>query len=302
MTRDHDGTLRVTFEGIQTAKDLARKQAQEQRANILNTARRTERGHFDFSGRNLHGRALSDMNLNLANLRQANLQQADLSHATLGGASAEGADFSGASLAATDLRHLKAAGAVFQRANLRAAQLRRANLRAADLRGSDWEGAVLDCTDLREADMRGAVGLDKVVFGTDHTRWSKPRAWPTSILWDAATRWPDGFDPHTGTYAPPPDQKGGGGVFEEETVAAPIAVAAEPRKVLIGPFEFETDQAKTEPPAAAAPGGRKCSVCHSPFRAEIEQTVAAGVSLRTVEEKWRVSRSAVSRHRQHCGN
>ena len=99
--------------------------------------------------------AIPRTDLRYARLSRLNLGQARLSHANLRRARIHGADLRGALMADTDLG---------------LADLGSSDLRGADLRGVDLRGANLTGARLEGATLHGA------------------RA-------DAATRWPDGFDP-----------------------------------------------------------------------------------------------------------
>jgi uncharacterized protein YjbI with pentapeptide repeats len=103
----------------------------------------------------LDGSDLEDTDLRNANLNEAHLRGASLRHAYLDDADVRGASLGGADLTA----------ACLCRADLRGADLRRARLPGADLRGADLRGALLEHADL------------------------------AGVKADAATRWPDGFDP-----------------------------------------------------------------------------------------------------------
>jgi hypothetical protein len=88
-----------------------------------------------------------------------------LAHAPLSGAVLSGADLQNATLRGADLL----------RADLRLADLAGADLRGADLRGVNFRGADLRGTDLREARLAQA----------DFSH----------VLYDAQTRWPQGYGP-----------------------------------------------------------------------------------------------------------
>jgi uncharacterized protein YjbI with pentapeptide repeats len=147
----------------------------------------------DLDDTDLRQTKLQDARLTGANLQQAYLQEAHLQRADLRGANLRGADLRGANLQGadlsevqiprshvvdlvdvgrdgsrlrqTDLQGARLDGANLQQANLRRADLRGASLRGADLRGANLQGAQLEGADLTQA----------------HT--------------DAATAWPDGFQP-----------------------------------------------------------------------------------------------------------
>jgi len=63
--------------------------------------------------------------------------------------------------------------------------------------------------------------------------------------------------------------------------------------------EFALDDEPADDPLAAVAKGR-CSVCDHAEADAIQQALVAGESLRTLEERFGVSRSALSRHRQHA--
>lgn len=123
---------------------------------------------------------LSGTNLCKVNLTGVNLRKADLQRARLDGASLMGADLSSASLFSAELsgaQMLKAdlSDANLMRANLAEANLLEANLTRALLLEANLTGALLAEADLTEADL----------FAADLTR----------VLYDDATRWPNGFTP-----------------------------------------------------------------------------------------------------------
>jgi hypothetical protein len=135
-----------------------------------------------------------------ARLRHAGLRGADLQAAVLGGADLAGADLSGANLVGVDLWHT--------------------NLQHARLRQADLAGAALIGTDLRGADLRGAdlSGAKLFLTPADLLKWPPGGPPPpdphhprniltlTGARYDAATRWPQGFDPlkHRAVKIPPP--------------------------------------------------------------------------------------------------
>jgi helix-turn-helix, Psq domain len=73
------------------------------------------------------------------------------------------------------------------------------------------------------------------------------------------------------------------------------------RKMLLDEYVLGEEAAVDEP---AAPESKQtpspaCSICGHPKHAEIEAALSAGTSLREAAERYGVSRSALSRHRQH---
>jgi hypothetical protein len=100
---------------------------------------------------------------------------ADLAKVDLSGRDLQVADLQSANLAGASL-----AGANLQRSFLASADLSNANLRSADLTGAD-----LACADLTSAQLTGTCLRDA----------SLNEACLEGVQWDAATVWPDGFDP-----------------------------------------------------------------------------------------------------------
>jgi hypothetical protein len=103
-----------------------------------------------------------------------------LSHADLSRADLSGADLSSVDLHASNLREAKLLGANLERADLHRCHLGSADLTAAILRSSN----------LRAANLHGAM-----LFGADLRRANLRRASFREAEADAATRWPQGFDP-----------------------------------------------------------------------------------------------------------
>ncbi|MBI3948562.1 MAG: pentapeptide repeat-containing protein [Armatimonadetes bacterium] len=112
-----------------------------------------------------------------ADLHGRHLWGADLGKAKLAGANLEGAQLSDADLEKADLR----------RANLRGASMVRARLVGACLQGADLSGASLWGASVEGADLRDATLTDANLLG---------------CVYDAATRWPDGFDPKAHPVVP----------------------------------------------------------------------------------------------------
>jgi hypothetical protein len=100
---------------------------------------------------------------------------ADLAKVDLSGRDLQVADLQGANLAGASLARAK-----LQRSFLASADLSNANLGSADLTGAD-----LACADLTNAQLTGTCLRDA----------SLNEACLEGVKWDAATIWPDGFDP-----------------------------------------------------------------------------------------------------------
>jgi uncharacterized protein YjbI with pentapeptide repeats len=157
----------------------------------------------DLRGSSLAGATLRDasligIDLRGANLNQAHFNRANLRCALLTRATASQTRFSGASLRDANL----------QETDLGAAVLSLVDAQGLDLRGAVLETAVLDGADLSEALLHGA-NLGTAVFG--------PTTYPERPLllkdarYDAATRWPQGFDPAAAgamIAEPPPPEAG----------------------------------------------------------------------------------------------
>lgn len=92
---------------------------------------------------------------------------------------------SGHTLAGASLRSASLAGANLQGAGMRGADLFRADLQLADLQGADMRGADMRGVNLRGADLRGTDFRDARMHRSDIHY----------AIYDAATRWPHGFDP-----------------------------------------------------------------------------------------------------------
>lgn len=133
--------------------------ASHDRGRLQATAR-VNLTNADLSGADLRRQVLLGKRFDNAQLPGANLSSAVADHASF-----RRADLSGALLRRAALR-----GADFSHADLRYAHLSGALLQGAVLRGADFSGADLSGADLRHADLRNA-------------------------RYDAATRWPSGFDP-----------------------------------------------------------------------------------------------------------
>jgi len=169
----------------------------------------------DLTGAFLGGALLRQALLTNAWLAEAELQQADLSHAVLSHANLSNATLASANLAGADL-----SGAYLRRADLVRANLRRATLRDAKLFGADLRHAWLDGAHLADAnltdvmfsgaimtraDLTGANLTDGTLAGATLTQADLRGANLHNVYlreanlrgarYDAATRWPAGFDP-----------------------------------------------------------------------------------------------------------
>ena len=111
-----------------------------------------------------------------------------------------------------NLQEVNLRGADLQGANLLGANLRGASLQAANLRGAKLPYAWLSGADLAGADLRGAILTETsgatIVFDVPKylpqslqfgSHCSSPvdlaRVNLTGAIYDAATRWPESFDP-----------------------------------------------------------------------------------------------------------
>ncbi len=126
-------------------------------------------------GAHLDGANLADTRLRGARLERSSLEGADLRAADL-----RGARLGGASLNGADLR-----GANLEEGSLRGARLRKARLGDARLGGADLRGANVQDADLAGADLVGADCM--------------------GAIYNAATRWPQGFEPPMDAYEIGPD-------------------------------------------------------------------------------------------------
>lgn len=125
---------------------------------------------------------LDGSDLRGANLRDANLRNSSLSEANLAGAVLVGADLREvqmalADLSGSDMRDVVALAVVPIDGVRRVVDMFGVNLRGADLRGADLSGVSILAADLREADLQGA-----------NLR---------GAIYDAETRFPEGFDPRS---------------------------------------------------------------------------------------------------------
>jgi hypothetical protein len=111
----------------------------------------------------------------------------------------QGASLVAAQLGYANLQQLNLEGADLRDADLRCADLREAVLRNANLTGADLRGARLDSAQFAGSTLRGADlrGADLVGRGVRHTGWATDLASAdlAGARYDAATRWPWGFDP-----------------------------------------------------------------------------------------------------------
>jgi formylglycine-generating enzyme required for sulfatase activity len=121
----------------------------------------------------------------------ADLRRCDLSHRNL-----DDADFSSA-----DLSRALLSRATLRRANLMSATLHEANLSGAKLKQADLTRANLSGANLKKADLTGAT-----LCGTNLTDASLKDAVLLDVQFDAATRWPEGFDlaQHNAALSAPP--------------------------------------------------------------------------------------------------
>jgi uncharacterized protein YjbI with pentapeptide repeats len=123
----------------------------------------------NLAGLQLRCADLSGMGMTRAILRQADLAQADLSFANLAYANLE--------------------KAILARANLSCAMLISASLAETDLREANLRHASLFQADLHGATLEGALLMGADLTGVNLTDAKLCRA-----VYDARTRWPDGFD------------------------------------------------------------------------------------------------------------
>jgi uncharacterized protein YjbI with pentapeptide repeats len=182
----------------------------------------------DLHGKDLSHKEMKNEALNRADLSGANLQSTDLTNATMQGAILRGADLQGANLTTADLSEADLRGANLKQAKLQDAKFVKANLegddvylangvrrdeetihkqqralenagadiavlaqhngyitfKEANLRGAKLHGS-LDGADFRRADLRGANFAD--ITDPGKAKWR-------GAIYDATTRWPDGFN------------------------------------------------------------------------------------------------------------
>ena len=157
----------------------------------------------DLRGASLVGASLRDASLIGIDLRGANLSQshfnrANLRCALLARATATQTRFSGASLRDADLQEADLSEAVLSLVDAQALDLRGARLEMAVLDGADFTEALLHQTDLGTVVFSPTASVERPLLLQD-------------ARYDAATRWPQGFDPAAlGAIAaePPPQDLG----------------------------------------------------------------------------------------------
>ena len=156
---------------------------------------------------------LKRANLEKADLSRASLEQANLEGANLEGADLEGVDLAGANLDLASLAGANLAGANLEGAHVVTANLAGANLAGANLAGADLAGANLARANLVAANLAGA-DLSKGLFfgwaanleranlaganlaGANLAEANLAGADLSRARYNAATQWPDGFDPN----------------------------------------------------------------------------------------------------------
>ena len=146
-----------------------------------------ELSRSDLAGIDLASTDLTFVYFDESDLREANLQSADLRNSSLSDANLAGAVLAGADLrqvqmaladlSGSDMRNVDASGVVPYDGLTIVADMYGVNLRGADLRGADLTAVSLLAADLRDADLRGA-DLRGAVY-------------------DAETRFPEGFEPRS---------------------------------------------------------------------------------------------------------
>lgn len=139
----------------------------------------------------------------LLSLAGANLAGIDLSGMDLGRIDAAGVNLTGANLAEVRLHEATLRDARLDRAVLKKARLEQADCRAAtargadlgeaNLKGSDWRAA-----DLRDADLKKANLAQARLEGADLTGADLDGVVVNRTLYDAATVFPEGFQPEGG--------------------------------------------------------------------------------------------------------
>jgi uncharacterized protein YjbI with pentapeptide repeats len=142
----------------------------------------------DKNGAVLHqidGRRLDKANLAGLVLRCANLSGVGMTRAVLRKSDLCEADLSFANLASADLEQ-----ALLVRANLNCAMLIAASLAECDLREANLRHA-----SMFQANLRGARLERTSLLGTDLSSVDLTDANLMGAIYDARTRWPDGFDP-----------------------------------------------------------------------------------------------------------
>lgn len=150
------------------------------------------------AGATLRDASLIGLDLRDANLSQSHFNRANLRCALLTGAKATQTRFSGASLRDANLQETDLTAAVFSLVDAPGIDLRRAKLATAVLDGADLSEALLHGADLATAVFSPSVDLERPLL-------------LHNARYDAATRWPQGFDPAAmgAMAAEPPPQKAG---------------------------------------------------------------------------------------------
>ncbi|MFL7838072.1 MAG: pentapeptide repeat-containing protein [Candidatus Promineifilaceae bacterium] len=170
----------------------------------------TPRPVIELEGANLHEMALESADLHGAHLAGTDMDGARLDHANLSGANLAAGNLIEAQLRGADLTDLYAADAYLSSAHLQKAILKsavltntllnNASLIQADLREADLQGTNLVGADLSQANLAGAnlseakVKPSKTAVAGDEDE----TVLVNEAVYDAATIWPEAFDPDAG--------------------------------------------------------------------------------------------------------
>lgn len=150
--------------------------------------------HADLSNTEMYEANLTRTNLTFACLDGANLGRADIADANLFRATLVSTNLHEAQLPRADLTRATLRTVLLSGANLAGAKLHRTALDGAELKNADLTGANLTAARLIGADLTGAKLIDANLIAAHLTD-----AKLDGILYNAATRWPEGF-------APPPSR------------------------------------------------------------------------------------------------
>lgn len=133
--------------------------------------------------------------LRCANLADAQLDDADLHGADLNSANLMRANLFNAGLTHASLAYCNAEGVNLRDACLHHANLQNAYLHSADLRGASLIEADLSGASFENANLAGATLGGAYVCGTNFRGANLGKASFNDAKYNAATTWPDGFDP-----------------------------------------------------------------------------------------------------------
>ncbi len=146
---------------------------------------------IDLSGANLTGAGLVGANLSGANLSGATLSKVNLSGASLDGANLAGANLDRVDFTKASLIKASFADGVLSRSSFSMAKMSGVDLSGAKVTSTDFCGAAMV-----NAKFDGDTRLAQVDFSSaDLSRAAMHSFQNTDCIYDAKTRFPDGFNP-----------------------------------------------------------------------------------------------------------